>query len=110
MCSFCIFFPGGNNGVVLSVRVSVMSDFIADGDGWLYPNRICRLGCRFGVRSVGSIGVLRIFYGCQFVEFQVIVIYYFFWYSLGVSWIFLFVAIHVFIMTLIIVGDCSYML
>jgi hypothetical protein len=29
---------------------------------------------------------------------------------LGVSWIFLFVAIHVFIMTLIIVGDCSYML
>ena len=84
--------------------------FSAGGDGWFYPNRICRLGCRFGVRSVRSIGVMCVLYMCLFVLFQIIFIYYIlFFYALGVSWIFLFVAIVVCIMTSI-VGDCLDML
>ena len=36
--------------------------FSAGGDGWCYPNRICRLGCRFGMQKVISIEVLRVLY------------------------------------------------
>ena len=83
--------------------------FSFGGDGWFYPNRICQLGCRFGVRSVRSIGFLCVLYMCLFVEFQIIIIYYIFFFALGVSWIFLFVAIVVCIMTFI-VDDCLYLI
>ena len=37
-----------------------------------------RPGCRFGVQSVMSIGVLCVLYMCLFVEFRVIIIIYIF--------------------------------
>ena len=48
----------------------------AGGDGWFYPNRFCRLRCRFGVPSVMSFSVLCVLYMCLFVEVRVIRIIY----------------------------------
>ncbi len=64
--------------------------FFAGGDGLWYPNRFCRLGCRFVVQKVGSFGVLRVLYK-----------------ALCASWSALIVASVVCFTTLVIVEGCS---
>ncbi len=55
--------------------------FFYGGDGLFFPNRIVRLGCRFGMRRVRSIGDRRGRYMWRCVWFEAIsidcVVYYF---------------------------------
>ena len=83
--------------------------FSAGGDGWFYPNRFYRLGCRFGVQIVRAIEVLRVLYMSHCVGFQVIVNYYILYYYFLRCALYFLVAICVFSMVVINVGDCLYL-
>ena len=62
--------------MVLSACVGLVAGFLPAATVGSVPTVFCRLGCRFGVQSVISIGVLCVLYMCLFVEFPFIIIIY----------------------------------
>jgi len=62
--------------MIMSACVSLLAGCLPAATVGYIPTVFCRLGCRFGVRSVMTIGVLCILYMFLFVEFRVISIIY----------------------------------
>ena len=96
---------------MVSVRVGMLFGFLPAATVGFIPTVFVGwvVGLVCGV--AGLLEFFASFIGVSLLGFKSLLsITFFIFYSLGVAWIFLFVAIDVFMMTLITDGDCLYLL